>query len=224
MVKATITISCNENPNLRIITVKTVCIVIRIMLMRLRISNLPSACMTPAINPDNMALVNPSEPNLIIWIANSQSHPKNNYDSYYEPIFFYTKTDDFTFNKRAELRDQPPNYWSGKGKKFIGLLSNTWYDIKRIPGGCLRKTEVKKINKLKIHPCAMSIRLAERAIKVSSNEGDMVIDPFVGSGTTCIAAYKLNRNSIGIEQDQNYINVIKDRIAEDIGTNVGVED
>jgi DNA modification methylase len=154
--------------------------------------------------------------NLITWISNSQAHPKNNYDSYYEPIFFGTVSDKYTFNKKAELREQPPNYWSGEGKKFVGLLTNCWYDIKKVQAGCLRKVEGGKIGKEKPHPCSMPLRLAERAIKISSNPEDIVLDPFVGSGTTCIAAYNNGRNSIGIELDDNYIKVIENRMNTEI--------
>ncbi len=155
--------------------------------------------------------------NIIMWIANSQAHPKNNYDSYYEPIFFGTVSDEYTFNKKAELREKPPNYWSGEGKAFIGLLSNCWYDIKRVSGGCAgRKNKDQVEGALKRHPCSMPIRLAERAIKVSSNPGDTILDPFVGSGTTCVAAYQNGRNSIGIEIEDVYIQEIKRRMNTEI--------
>ena len=142
--------------------------------------------------------------NLIIWISNSLAHPKTNYDSYYEPLYYYTKSDDYTFNKKAELRDKPPNYWSGEGKKFVGLLCNCWYDIKKIQAGCLRKVEGGTKNKKKLHPCSMPERLVERAIKVSSNENDIVLDPFLGSGTPAIISKTLNRRFIGIESDREY--------------------
>ena len=141
--------------------------------------------------------------NLIIWISNSQAHPNGNYDSYYEPIYFYTKTNDYTFNKRAEYRDKPPNYWSGEGKEFVGLLTNCWYDIKKDQAGCLNP-EVGAINNLKIHPCSMPIRLAERAINISSNKNDIIIDPFIGSGTTAIASEIMGRRWIGVEISEAY--------------------
>jgi len=152
--------------------------------------------------------------NLIIWISNSQAHPKLNYDSYYEPIYFYTKSDEYIFNKRAELREKPPTYWSGEGKEFIGLLVNCFYDIKKIQAGCLRKVEGGKIGKEKLHPCSMPERLAQRLIKVSSNKGDLILDPFLGSGTTAIACKELNRNFIGIEINPIYVEISKNRLAQ----------
>lgn len=150
--------------------------------------------------------------NLVVWISNSLAHPKMNYDSFYEPIYFYTKTDNYTFNKRAEYRTKPPNYWSGCGKEFVGLLSNCWYDIKKIQAGCLKKVEGGTIGHEKLHPCSMPIRLAERAIKVSSNEGDIILDPFLGSGTTAVACIKTKRNFIGIDKEKLYADYAKERI------------
>lgn len=153
--------------------------------------------------------------NLIVWISNSQAHPKMNYDSYYEPIYFYTKSNEYIFNKRAELREKPPNYWSGEGKGFIGLLVNCFYDIKKIQAGCLRNVEGGKIGNEKLHSCSMPIKLAERIMKVSSNENDLILDPFIGSGTTAVACKKLGRNYIGIELNPEYIKIAETRIKKE---------
>lgn len=62
------------------------------------------------------------------------------------------------------------------------------------------------------HSTQKPIKLIERLIKASSNEGMIVLDPFLGSGSTAVAAKKLNRNYIGIEIDPNYCEVAKKRI------------
>ena len=54
--------------------------------------------------------------------------------------------------------------------------------------------------------------LLDRIIKACSNEGDTVLDPFSGSGTTCFVAKKLNRKYIGIEKDKEFFNISKRRI------------
>jgi len=154
--------------------------------------------------------------NLIIWINNSQAHPAANYDSYYEPIYFCTKTDTYIFNKRAELRKEPPNYWSGEGKKFIGLLSNCWYDIKKECAGCLSPEGETQGNE-KQHPCSMPIRLPQRAIRISSNRGGVVLDPFMGSGTTALACKIEERNYIGIEKEEAYIELAARRLHNEAG-------
>lgn len=154
--------------------------------------------------------------NMITWISNSQAHPSKNYDSYYEPIYFCTKTDNYTFNKKAELRKEPPGYWSGEGKEFVGLLVNCWYDIKKNQAGCLAP-EGESVGKEKGHPCSMPVRLPQRAIRVSSNEGDIVLDPFCGSGSSCIAAKIENRKYIGIDNQINYVNMGERRLHNEAG-------
>jgi len=62
------------------------------------------------------------------------------------------------------------------------------------------------------HPTQKPLALLERIIKSSSKPGYLVLDPFMGSGTTCVAARKLNRRFIGIEKDPDYFAVAKNRI------------
>ena len=58
-----------------------------------------------------------------------------------------------------------------------------------------------------VHPTQKPISLLERIIKASSNEGDLVLDPFSGTFTTCYVAKELNRNSIGIELQDEYVKI-----------------
>ena len=64
------------------------------------------------------------------------------------------------------------------------------------------------------HPAVFPDKLAEDQIVTWTNEGDLVFDPFMGSGTTAIAAIKLNRNYIGIEKNEDYIQISKILISE----------
>ena len=63
------------------------------------------------------------------------------------------------------------------------------------------------------HPTVYPLEMIERIIKMSSNEGDIILDPFLGSGTTAVAALKLGRRAIGFELDSSYEDEIKKRIA-----------
>ena len=153
--------------------------------------------------------------NLIIWISNSQAHPKANYDSYYEPIYYFTKGNDFTFNKRAELRKMPKDYWSGEGKEFVGLLVNCWYDIPKVQAGCLTPEGIYSETE-KSHPASMPVRLAERIINVSSKTGDIVLDLFLGSGTTALASKILGRKCIGIEIEEKYCEIAAKRLSQEV--------
>lgn len=64
------------------------------------------------------------------------------------------------------------------------------------------------------HPAPFPEQLANDHISSWSNEGDIVLDPFMGSGTTGVACKELNRNFIGIELDEKYFNIAKERISE----------
>lgn len=79
-------------------------------------------------------------------------------------------------------------------------ISNIWTDIDRL-------------NKIE-YPTQKPEALLERIIKASSNPNDIVLDPFCGSGTTCVVSKKLGRNYIGIDSSQDAINLSEKRIKE----------
>jgi len=62
------------------------------------------------------------------------------------------------------------------------------------------------------HPTQKPVALLERILLASSNEGDLVLDPFLGSGTTVLAALRTNRHAIGIELEEKYIQMTKNRL------------
>ena len=64
------------------------------------------------------------------------------------------------------------------------------------------------------HPCEKPIELMEWLVKTYTNEGDTILDPYMGSGTTAIACMNTNRNFIGIELDEHYFAVAKKRVEE----------
>jgi DNA modification methylase len=68
----------------------------------------------------------------------------------------------------------------------------------------------------KIHPTQKSLRLFEYLVSVSSNENDIIFDPFMGSGTSGVACVNLKRNFIGIEKEREYFNIAVNRIKESI--------
>ena len=70
---------------------------------------------------------------------------------------------------------------------------------------------VKSIEK-GFHPTQKNLSLMEDLLLIHSNEGDVVLDPFMGSGTTGIACYNLNRDFIGIELDEKYFKIAEERI------------
>lgn len=123
-------------------------------------------------------------------------------------ILYYVKSDKYTFH---EIRTPHPRCrvchelladYGGKKEKiheFGVLLSDVWTDIHRI-----RHTKRRDE-----HPCQLPIQLLERLILMATNEGDIVLDPFMGTGTTAIAAKKLGRHFIGIDIDPLYIEIAR---------------
>ena len=74
---------------------------------------------------------------------------------------------------------------------------------------------VKNVSKVDFnHPCPVPVELMERIIKLTSEEGDLIFDPFAGSGTTAIACMNTNRRFIGAEIDTLYFDMANERIAE----------
>lgn len=73
-----------------------------------------------------------------------------------------------------------------------------------------------KDKKLFNHPTIKPLDITEKIIRNSSKEGELVLDPFMGSGTTGVACKELNRRFIGIELDENYFNIAKKRIEGEI--------
>lgn len=76
---------------------------------------------------------------------------------------------------------------------------------------------VKNVSKTEHpHPCPVPVELMERIIKLTTNEGDLVVDPFAGSGTTGVACVNTNRRFVGFEIDKLYSDMANERIADAI--------
>lgn len=96
---------------------------------------------------------------------------------------------------------------------FGPLVSDTWTDIHRIKHDKYRDE----------HPCQLPIHLLERIVLMSTDENDIVVDPFVGTGTTVIAAKRLGRRFIGIDIDEKYVNITKNKLSyENSDSKIGV--
>ena len=100
----------------------------------------------------------------------------------------------------APYRDKegtPKDWNEEKGKRCrLTYPSNIWTDIS-IPFWSMPENTP--------HPTQKPEKLIAKLVLASSNEGDVVFDPFLGSGTTAVVAKKLGRNFIGIEQEKEYV-------------------
>ena len=145
--------------------------------------------------------------NRITWQREKGRGAKANWKNCMEDIFFATVSDDYTFNldavkqKRKVLapykQDGEPKDWqeTKDGKFRLTCPSNFWDDI-AIPYWSMAENTA--------HPTQKPEKLIAKLILASSNAGDLVLDPFAGSGTTGVVAKKLSRNYINIEQNPLY--------------------
>jgi DNA modification methylase len=74
--------------------------------------------------------------------------------------------------------------------------------------------EKRDVRKKDMHPATFPISLAKKVVELFTHEGELVLDPFVGSGTTLVAAQDLNRNAVGFDLQESYINLCSNRLAQ----------
>ena len=142
--------------------------------------------------------------------------PKNDkrYEPAFEYMFIFTKGKIKTFNPILVPCKDAGKKNSGTQYTANGELKKKWGSGKPV-----KKTKVKSniwaypVGNVRVgHPAIFPEQLAQDHIISWSNENDLVLDPFMGSGTTCKMAKILNRNFIGIEKEPKYYEIAKKRI------------
>ena len=144
----------------------------------------------------------------IVWYYDSSSVQARKYfGSLYEPILHCVKNEnDYTFNANDVLVEAK----TGAVRKLIDYRKPvpTVYNSKKVPGNVWYLPRVRyRMDEYENHPTQKPIALLERIIKASSNEDDLVVDPFSGSFTTSYVAKQLRRKSIGIEINEDYVKI-----------------
>lgn len=168
----------------------------------------------------------------IIWSYKRWSNSKKGLLNSHQNIYFYSKSNDFKFNqfytdyapttnidqilqdrekttngKSIYKTDEKGNIVLGKEKKGVPL-SDTW----EIP--YLNPKAKERVG----YPTQKPVLLLKEIIKIVTDEGDLVVDPFCGSGTTCVAAKSMNRNFIGIDASTDAVELAYKRLEEMIIT------
>ena len=164
----------------------------------------------------------------IIWHYRRWSNSQRGLLPAHQTILYYTQSDDYTFNevwteyspatnvdqilqrrsrddsnKSVYARDEQGNVISNGAKRGVPL-SDVW-DIPFLNPKAKERTG---------YPTQKPLLLLERIISLATNEGDCVLDPFCGSGTTLVAAQLLNRMAIGIDLSEDAVKMAKERLAE----------
>ena len=165
--------------------------------------------------------------NQVIWHYFKPHSSKKNYPNNYDNLFFYTKSNEYFFNKNAilfeydekakkrydKVDDNGKRYkiYHNKDKKRIAYLkegkAENIFKIPFVQGTSRERTG---------YPTQKPLALLERIIKASSKEGDIVLDPFCGCATTCVASEKLKRQWVGIDISHEAYDLVKIRLKTEV--------
>lgn len=146
--------------------------------------------------------------NWLIWHYTFGQQTKNKFARSHTHIFYFVKDEkNFTFNDYAVRvpSDRQLIYADRRANTIGKIPDDVWNGCSRVCGTFKERTGW--------HPCQMPENLLKRIIAVSSNPGDCVLDPFSGSGTTAATAYQLDRNYVGIEISEKYVENANKRLA-----------
>lgn len=140
---------------------------------------------------------------LIIWNFKTGRPEKQGYRKETEFMWFYSKKDHY-----LNIDDIRIPYTSGgvekdKRKNPLGKTCGNVWEFPRI---------MKNYPEWVDHPTQKPLNICDRIVKASSRENDLILIPFVGSGSECVSAKRLNRQYIGFELDEKYYNLAKERI------------
>lgn len=149
--------------------------------------------------------------NRIVWHFGHGLHASKRFSGRYEVILWFTKGNDYIFNLDAvRVPQKYPNKKYFKGPKRGELSGNPLgknpSDIWEIPN--VKANHVEKT----IHPCQFPVELIERLVLALTDAGDWVLDPFMGVGTTAIAALMHDRKAVGAELMPEYMAIAKERL------------
>ncbi|MCY4312053.1 MAG: site-specific DNA-methyltransferase [Rhodospirillaceae bacterium] len=151
--------------------------------------------------------------NRIVWTFGHGLHCQKRFSGRHETILWFTKSEDYTFNlDPVRIPSKYPNkkYFKGPHKGALsgnplGKNPSDVWDIPNVKSNHVEKTE---------HPCQFPIGLVERLVLALTNEGESVLDPYVGVGSSAIAALKHGRHAYGCDLNKGYVDTAWDRIRQ----------
>lgn len=149
--------------------------------------------------------------NRIVWHFGHGLHCTKRFSGRYETIMWFSKGKDYTFNlDPVRVPSKYPGKKYFKGPKAGQLSCNP---LGKNPGDLWVIPNVKSNHCEKTeHPCQFPVELVERLVLSMTNEGDSVLDPYMGVGSSVIAAIKHNRYGYGCELDHGYVDIAWDRV------------
>ena len=147
--------------------------------------------------------------NWIVWHYTFGQQTTQKFARAHTHIFYFINDkDNYTFNDHAvRVPSDRQLIYNDKRANPVGKMpDDVWNTYSRVCGTFKERVSW--------HPCQMPETLLSRIIAVSSNEGDLVLDPFIGSGTTAAAALQLGRQYSGFDISESYVEKTIERLAE----------
>lgn len=153
--------------------------------------------------------------NRVVWHFEHGLHCKNRFSGRYEVLCWFTKSDEYIFNlDPVRIPQKYPGKKHFKGPKVGQYSSNPLgknpSDVWVIPN--VKSNHVEKT----IHPCQFPVELVERLVLSMTQPGGWVFDPFLGVGSSIIAAIRHGRRAAGCEIVSDYVKVAKNRITQQL--------
>ena len=166
--------------------------------------------------------------NEIVWHYTGNSVPKYCFPRKHDILLWYSKSKNLRFNPNnvllpySELTDKRYNHTDGQGRRYkISALKDGKQEIVYMKEGKypddVWEIPVVRSKERIGYPTQKPLALLHRIIKASSNEGDIVMDPFCGCATTCVAAQQLGRKWIGIDIEKQAVSILIERLSNDAG-------
>lgn len=149
--------------------------------------------------------------NRIVWHFEHGLHCSKRFSGRYETILWFTKSDDYTFNLdpvRVPSKYPGKKYFKGPkaGQLSGNPLGKNPTDIWVVPN--VKHNHVEKT----VHPCQFPVELIERLVLSMTDEGDNVFDPYMGVGSSVIAAVKNGRSGYGCDISKEYVDLAWERV------------
>jgi len=160
--------------------------------------------------------------NIIIW-HKKNSFPQSVKDRFtvdFEPIFFFTKNKNYYFKQQLEPFITKPRIRNFANTKIAetGVIKPICKNLFKNEGKNMRTVwTLTNENMLERHFASYPKKLVARILKSGCREGGVVLDPFIGSGTTAVVAKQLNMNYIGFELNPEYIAICNKRLNNEVG-------
>ena len=159
--------------------------------------------------------------NEIVWSYQRWTNLLKAYTRTHDILFFYSKSSDINWNNPKEPFSEKSKH---KGQRISqtehGKVISQSYVSNRREKTMRDVWDISILNsqsKERVgYPTQKPLALLERIIQTSSNEGDIVLDPFCGCATTCVASEKLNRQWIGIDVSHKAYDLVKERLQKEV--------